>query len=142
MADIIRLEAHVKEHRARINLLQRFSNMRLFSPDWILRDMNGKNLVFIEVKEKTEKVGIIAHKWKEGGHGFDKYQYDNYMMLYNTMGIKTILQIWDLSDNTIYEQYLNILADAKDFWTFYSKKDGKMIIAWSIKNFNIVGGFQ
>lgn len=146
MADILRLKAHIKEHLAR-TLLQN-NGYYLFSPDWIIKPSNktGDKLIFVEIKQKFQRFGKIckATKWVDGGHGFDLKQYTNYMNIFESNGIRTLLFIFDETDNKTYYNYLDVLnkSPENEKHIFFSAKDNSQIIAWKLNNFKIVGEIQ
>lgn len=150
MADIIRLQAHIKENLTRKYLQNQ--NLFIFSPDWIIKPNKETNnkLVFVEVKQKFQRTTGIFIKgkppinWSDGGHGFDLNQFENYMYIYNTFNIRTLLIIYDETNNTIYQQHLDVLAKVihPEKHILKSKSTNKHIICWKLNNFENKGEFK
>lgn len=128
MADIIRLKAHIKEHKARKIFSK--ENQKHFSPDWIVWNENNK-LEFIEIKDKPKFTA--GSNFEYDAHGLDYRQFKNYMDCYNKLGIKTKLIIFDEEDGCIYWQYINILNTTPVEKKFYLEKS--KIIIFSLEYF-------
>ena len=145
MGDIIRLNkdigGQIREHKSRI--ICKDDGFNIFSPDWI-RYNDDYTFEFVEVKEKTEKIGIYTNKWPYTGHGFEYSQFKRYMLFFKIHGIRTILQIWDLSDHHLYEQYIDELEKCtqEEKFIIHSKRDGKCIISFPLEKFLDRGEFD
>lgn len=122
MADIIRLEAHVKEHLHRNLFL--VAKKEHFSPDWIIFE-NGK-LEFHEIK--MQELFTAGSNFPFDGHGLPYSQYKRYMSVFNMYGIRTKIYIYD-ERGDIWSQYIDVLYNCPREWKYYCQHRSRMIFA-------------
>tara|TARA_Y100000034_G_scaffold129233_1_gene185320 strand:+ start:3764 stop:4174 length:411 start_codon:yes stop_codon:yes gene_type:complete len=127
MADIIRLKAHVKEHKVWKMLKE--EGVKPFSPDWIIWNKENK-LEFVEVKDK-EKFEAGSN-FPYDGQGLDYHQFKNYMECYHKFGIRTRFICFDEEEKCIYYSYLDVLDKTPKNEKIYLPSK---IIVFAYKNF-------
>jgi len=122
MADMIRLDAHIKEHYARKLFID--EGLHHFSPDWIVwrNEPESHLLEFVEVKTKPEGKFTAGSNFPYDGHGLDYRQFKNYMECFKQFKIRTKLIIYDILDKKMYWQYIDCLNFAESKYKYYCNK--------------------